>query len=220
MVTPAPRVSGLRAVVFDIDGTLLDSAAGIVAGFRYALTSVGFLPPEEAVLRRDLGPPVGEMFTSLGLGPQRLDEAVDAYRGWYLEHGVHRAAPYAGVPELLRSLAGRVGLTTATAKRTEVAQAILTVQGLVAHFDTVAGTAPGRTTKAATIAYALQSLDVLDRSDVVMVGDRHSDIAGARECGVTSVGVTWGYGSLAELTAAGPDLLVHSPAELLDVLSR
>ncbi|MCW2811507.1 MAG: putative hydrolase [Friedmanniella sp.] len=219
MTVAGSSPSGLRAVVFDIDGTLLDSAAGIVAGFRHALTSVGFPAPSDSVLRADLGPPVGEMFTALGLAPDRLEEAVEAYRHWYLGHGVHRAAPYAGVPDLLATLSRRLPMTTATAKRTDVARAILTAQGLVEHFPVVTGTAPGRTTKAATIAYALSTLGDPDPRRVVMVGDRHSDIVGARACGVLSIGVTWGYGSLAELTEAGPDVLVHSPAELLQVLT-
>ena len=119
------RPVALTAVVFDIDGTLLDSAAGIVAGFRHALRSVGFTPPTDAVLRSDLGPPVGPYFTSLGLDDALLERAVAAYRSYYRAEGMHEAAAYPGIVDLLDTLRGTVLLGTATAKRTDTAEDIL-----------------------------------------------------------------------------------------------
>jgi phosphoglycolate phosphatase len=204
-------------VVFDIDGTLLDSASGIVAGFQHALRSVGFEPPDQQVLRSDLGPPVGQVFTALGLPTADLATAVLAYRTFYLERGLQQSAPYAGVLELLDTLrTSGVTLATATAKRTEVARAIVAHHGLDSYFAVVNGTDDQRHTKTATLAHTLELLGNPPRESVVMVGDRHSDVTAGVDCGVLAVGVTWGYGSRAELEATGARL-IDQPAALLDL---
>jgi phosphoglycolate phosphatase len=204
-------------VVFDIDGTLLDSAPGIIAGFQHALRSVGFEPPEEQVLRSDLGPPVGQVFTSLGLPTADLATAVLAYRTFYLETGLQQSVPYDGVLELLETLrTSGVTLATATAKRTEVARAIVAHHGLDCYFAVVNGTDEQRHTKTATLSHTLELLGDPPRECVVMVGDRHSDVTAGVNCGVLPVGVTWGYGSRAELEATGAQL-VDRPGALLDL---
>jgi len=203
-----------------VDGCLLDSADGIVAGYQHALASVGFPVPTEAVLRSDLGPPVGTLFTTLGLAEVELERAVAAYRRYYAEEGMHRSGPYPGVVELLAELTGRgIVLGTATAKLTPVAQAILDLHGLSGSFAVVNGTDPTHHTKTETLTRTLELLGDPDPATVVMVGDRHSDIAAAHACGVVSVGVCWGYGSRDELSASEAHHLVDSPEELLGLLT-
>jgi phosphoglycolate phosphatase len=209
----------VSTVVFDVDGCLLDSIDGIVAGYQYALESVGVRPPSEAVLRSDVGPPVGVLFSSLGLDDATRERAVAAYREFYAETGMHRARVYPGVVDLLDGLAERgLALATATMKLTPVAEAILERHGLGGRFAVVNGTDATHHTKAETITRALERLGNPDRGGVLMVGDRHTDIAAAQACGVGSVAVTWGYGSVAELAATGADHLVDSPAELSALL--
>jgi phosphoglycolate phosphatase len=205
-------------VVFDIDGTLLDSAPGIVAGFQHALRSVGFEPPDEAALRSDLGPPVGNIFTALGLPEADLERAVGAYRQFYLSEGLQQSRPYDGVLEVLDRLrdAGTV-LATATAKRTNIAQAIIEHHGLTHYFAVVNGTDDVRSTKTATLGYTLELLGQPATAHVTMVGDRYSDVTAAQECGVAPIAVTWGYGSEQELSATGAPL-VGDPAQLLELL--
>jgi phosphoglycolate phosphatase len=206
-------------VIFDIDGTLLDSADGIVAGFQHALRSAGIEPPDEGVLRSDLGPPIGDLFGALGLSGERLATAVTAYRDWYLEHGIRRSAPYAGVPELLDALHGTYRLATATAKRTDAAAAILGWHRLADHFEVINGTNEQHNTKSETARHTLDLLGSPDPATAVLVGDRHSDIAAARTCGVRSIGVGWGYGSAEELTTAEPDVFVERPEDLRTLLT-
>lgn len=204
-------------VVFDIDGTLLDSAPGIIAGFQHALRSVGFPAPDAVALRGDLGPPVGDIFTSWGLPAGLLDEAVLAYRAFYLRHGLQQSTPYPGVLEVLERLreAG-AGLATATAKRTELARAILDHHRLSTYFDVVNGTDDQHHTKTETLRHTLELLGRPPVQSVMMVGDRHSDLTAGRNCAVLAVGVTWGYGSRDELAAASVPL-VQRPAELLEL---
>jgi phosphoglycolate phosphatase len=190
-----------------------------VAGYQHALHSVGFPVPSEQVLRSDLGPPVGILFSSLGLAERHRERAVAAYRQFYAETGLHQARVYPGIPELLDALTARgVVLATATAKLTPVAQAILERHGLAERFAVVNGTDATHHTKTETLTHTLERLGSPDRSGVLMLGDRHSDVAAAQACGVGSVGVTWGYGTLDELEATGADHLVDTPAEVLALL--
>jgi len=175
--------------------------------------------PSEAVLRSDLGPPVGVLFTTLGLGDEEQEAAVRAYRAFYADTGMHRASVYPGVPELLDALADRgVTLATATMKLTPVAEAILAVHGLADRFAVVNGTDATHHTKAETLDHALERLGGPDRSGVLMVGDRHSDVAAARACGVGAIAATWGYGTVEELSATGADHLIDAPGDLLALL--
>jgi phosphoglycolate phosphatase len=141
---------------------------------------------------------------------------VSAYRSFYAADGMHRSAVYPGIVELLDALTARgVVLATATAKLTPVAQAILDLHGLGPWFAVVNGTDATHHTKTETLARTLELLDGPDPASVLMVGDRHSDVAAGQACGVVTVGVRWGYGTSAELATTGADHLVDSPAELL-----
>lgn len=202
-----------------MDGCLLDSADGIVAGYQHALRSVGFPVPDEQILRSDLGPPVGVLFTRLGLDETSLAAAVSAYRQFYAQTGMHQARVYPGITELLDGLTERgIALATATMKLTPVAESILERHGLGGYFAVVNGTDDTHHTKAETLTHALERLGDPDRAGVLMVGDRHSDITAAQLCGVGSVAATWGYGTVAELSATGADHLLDEPPALLDLL--
>ena len=218
-MTGLPSWTGVRAVVLDVDGTVVDSADGIVAGFRHALTAVGVAPPADAVLRADLGPPLTTLLPALGVPAERLPEALAAYRAYYRREGLHRARPYEGVDDVLRTLAGRFVLGTATAKRTDVALATLEAHGLAGHFDDVNGLDDARPTKTATLTRTLARLGGIDPRAAVMVGDRHSDVAAGQAVGTRTVGVLWGYGSRAELEAAGADVLLDRPGQLSELLT-
>ena len=190
-----------------------------MAGYQHALNSVGFPVPSEQVLRSDVGPPVGILFTALGLPEADRERAVAAYRQFYDDSGLHQARVYPGVLELLDELDARgVVLATATAKLTPVAEAILERHGLGGRFAVVNGTDASHHTKTETLNRTLELLGNPDRSGVLMLGDRHSDVAAAQACGVGSVGVTWGYGTLDELAATGADHLVDTPDEVLALL--
>jgi len=213
-------VPGSQAVIFDIDGTLLDSADGIVAGFRHALQAMGLTPPEEAVLRSDVGPPVGQFLTSAGVGADRLGEAVATYRDFYARDGMRRSSVFPGVPELLDRLRQQeIALGTASAKRVDVAHAILDHHRLADRFTVINGGTDARPAKTDTLRETLRLLgDPENQGEGIMVGDRASDVAAARDCGIGAVAVAWGYGSLDELAEAAPDALLELPQQLLELL--
>lgn len=201
-------------VVFDIDGTLLDSATGILAGFQRALEVGGVTVPGTAELRVHLGPPLRDFLIMSGVPGDRLGTAAEAYHDFYLRDGLRQASPYPGVIALLQRLrdAG-VTLATASAKRTTTARAILAEHGLAPYFEVIGGTDETRLTKAQTIAAVLAEL-AADPAQTIMVGDRHHDIEGAHACRVRAAGVRWGYGVGDELARAGADWLVDDVADL------
>ena len=217
-MSPLPAWTDVRAVVLDVDGTLVDSAEGIVAGFRHALAAVGVPVPSDATLASDLGPPLTTLLPAYGVPPERLDEAVAAYRAFYFREGLRRATPYEGVADVLTALAGHHLLGTATAKRTDTARATLEAHGLASPFRVVNGLADDHPSKAATLAQTLELLGDIGPAAAVMVGDRRSDIVAGQAVGTRTVGVLWGYGSRAELEAAGADVLLEHPRQLLELL--
>lgn len=213
-VEAVTTLTGITTVVFDIDGTLLDSATGILAGFRRALTAGGVVPPTEAELRVHLGPPLQDFLLDAGVTQERLAGSVQAYREFYLAEGMWQAAPYEGiVSQLDRLVAGGYRLATASAKRQPIAEAIVTAHGLAPYFEVIGGTDRTRLTKADTLAHVSAELGA-DPATTIMVGDRRHDIEGAHACGIRAAGVRWGYGVDDELARAGADWLLDEVTEL------
>lgn len=199
MVTDVLPESGIRSpqlVLFDLDGTLTDSADGIVASFRHALESIGATVPDGDLTGRIVGPPMHHTLTSMGLG-ERADEAIAAYRADYTSRGWSMNRLFDGIPDLLEDLR-RVGvrLAVATSKAQPTAQRILAHFGLDEYFEVIAGASPDgtRAAKAEVVAYALAQLSPLPER-VLMVGDRSHDVEGAAAHGIDTVVVGWGYGA-------------------------
>lgn len=184
-----------QLVIFDLDGTLTDSAVGIVASFTHALTQVGAAIPDGDLAARIVGPPMDETFRSMGLDG-RADEAFAAFRAEYGTRGWAMNSVFDGIAPLLADLqAAGVRLAVATSKLEPTARRILAHFGLDQHFEVIAGaTADGmRKSKTEVLAYAIAQLQPLpDR--VLMVGDRSHDVDGAAAHGIDTAVVGWGYG--------------------------
>lgn len=214
-------------VLLDLDGTLTDSAPGIIACIRYALDGLGQPVPDDVVLRGFLGPPLAVTFgQGIGLPPDLVDAAIEKYRERYHDVGLFENAVYPGVVDALSALGTQSVLAVATSKPTYSATRILEHFGLADRFAFIGGAdlAGERHDKAAVIAHTLDELaarGVFAPGDrVVMVGDREHDVHGARVHGIDTVGVLWGYGSAEELTAAGAVTLAQAPADLPGLCAR
>jgi phosphoglycolate phosphatase-like HAD superfamily hydrolase len=182
-------------VIFDLDGTLTDSAQGIVASFRHALGAVGAAVPEGDLAGMIVGPPMHHTLREMGLGEQ-ADAAIAAYREDYLTRGWAMNRPFDGIPALLADLrAAGVRLAVATSKAEPTARRILNHFGLAGHFEVIAGASVDglRATKSEVVKHALAQLEPLP-DGVLMVGDRSHDVDGAAEHGIDTVVVGWGYG--------------------------
>jgi phosphoglycolate phosphatase len=214
---PQDRLTTLArpdTVLFDLDGTLLDSGPSILAALRKAVAEEGVpaLPPEAE--RALVGPPFYQALPPL-IGDD-TERVVRTYRRIYVTEGfVYRAEPYPGIKALLDGLARHdVRLAVATSKLETSAVAVLEHVGLAGRFATICGDTPdvGRPSKSAVIAEALRRLGESPRT--MMVGDRSHDVVGAREQGLPCVGAGWGYGTPAELETAGAIAIMPEPAAL------
>lgn len=215
-------------ILFDLDGTITDSARGIVDCFRHALAAVGLPPPDEDLLRGVVGPPIVHTFRRLGLDDADVLRARAAYRERYEARGWAENAVYPGLPELLHRLAGSgVTLGVATSKNERMARHILRHFGLAGHFTFIGGASDddSRTEKGDVIAHTLRALgrtphppEAGGTPGVVLVGDRSHDVLGAARFGIPTVLVTWGYGTADEHRTAR--WTVATPDELGDLLDR
>lgn len=213
-------------VLLDLDGTLSDSSPGIARSLQHAFTTCGYPPPTDEDVRMAIGPPFEASFPTLGVPVDDIERVARAYHERYEDVGLFENAVYPGIAEMLDEFAeaGFV-VSLATAKPQTTAMRITEHFGFTHHFAVQAGASrtvgSGRRTKAQVITYALGELGLDDRHDdrrrshhVVMVGDRDHDVEGARRNGIDCIGVTWGFGSVDELSAAGACALVDSPGEV------
>ena len=216
MSDPSPRLA-----LFDLDGTLTDNSEGIVRGTEIGLDAVGVTGVSTDDIRSQIGPPLRSMFAGWGLSPDEVERAVVAYREYYRATGVLENRVYDGVREAIAALVDAgLRLAVATSKPETFAVQILEHFELAHHFGCIAGaTLDGsREAKSDIISHALSLLGH-HGDDTVMIGDRRHDIEGAALASVPStVGVLWGFGSLEELSAAGAEHVVATPAELVTVL--
>lgn len=206
-----------RYLFFDMDGTLTDSAPGILGGARYALGEMG-QPVEEdpSYYRFFIGPPLHDSFARYFEG-EMIDEAVRVYRVYYEKQGKFENRVYDGVYEMLDRLAeaGYI-LAVATSKHRYFTAQILDHFDLTRRFRFIsAADDEVLKTKADVIRHALETLGA-SPDQVLMIGDRHHDLEGASACGVDSVGVTYGYAEPHELDAA--TYLAASPQGILRLL--
>jgi len=205
--------------LFDLDGTLTDPKPGILKSFQYALSALG-VEGEAADPSLLIGPPLREAIRGLyGLSEPETERAVAKYREYYSEAGLFENDVYPGIRELLRALAdSKVTLAVATSKASVYTNRILSRFGLDGFFSFVSGDElDGSLTKNGKrdiIRAALDALDPGREMRAVMIGDRRHDITGAREMGIDSIGVLWGYGSRDELEAAGATRIAASMEEL------
>lgn len=211
-----------NVVLFDLDGTIIDSGKGVLNAVKYALRHYGDLIPEMNELRKFMGPPLKESFMEVcGYDAQKAVEAIDIYREYYRETGIHENEVYEGMAELIADLKadGRC-VIVATSKPEAFARLILEELGIAEHFTYIAGAdmAETRAEKEQVLAYALEENGIADCSEVVMVGDRKFDINGAHAFGLDSVGVLFGYGSREEFEAAGATYIVETVSELRKLL--
>jgi phosphoglycolate phosphatase len=207
----------LRHLFLDLDGTLVDPFEGITRSLAHALEALGHPVPPRSELKTHIGPPLSNAFKSL-LGTSEeatLRAAIDAYRARYSEVGVLENQVYDGIPETLQALRGDgIELHLVTSKPAVYARRVLEHAGLVASFKTVHGPDLDEIhlQKGALLRRALDS-GAIEPLSAALAGDRGVDLDAARENGVFSIGVMWGYGTREELGTA--DSIVYSPPELL-----
>lgn len=219
MPTPAPPYS---AILFDLDGTIIDSAPGILASLEYALERMGMRAPREEELVHWIGPPILDAFRDqAGLDEKDSQRALVHYRRHYVSHGVYVARVYPGMAELLAAVhATGVQTSLATSKPENTARLVLDHFDLSGNFTHLTGASEdeARSSKEDVILEALRRLrgSSADLSNPMMIGDRHHDVGGALTRGLPAIWVGWGYGLPSE--SAGAVASAHSVDELAALL--
>lgn len=206
-----------KTVLFDLDGTLSDSAEGIINCVEYALEDMG-IKADRRELICFVGPPLQESFMQrFGMDEETAHYAQAKYRERFSTIGINENRMYDGIDRLLSSLrsAGK-RLAVATSKPTVFSRRIIESYGIAQYFELVLGSefTGERHTKAEVIRDVLAEMGITDNSSVVMVGDRSYDVKGAAACGVDCVGVYYGYAEPNELEDAGAVKTVQTVAEL------
>lgn len=209
-------------VLFDLDGTLTESAPGITNSVAYALEHYNIRVEEKSNLNVFVGPPLIDSFMKYyNFSKEKAEEAVLVYREYFSTKGLFENAVYDGIPELLKKIkdSGRK-LIVATSKPDVFSKRILEHFDLLKYFDFIAGATMDekRTRKDEVIAYVLENLNESDYSKIVMVGDRENDVSGSAKFGIDCIGVLYGYGSYDELKEAGAKYIANSPSEIFDFI--
>ncbi len=209
-----------KYILIDLDGTITDSRRGITNCVKYVMDAVGESIPDERELLKFIGPPLVIGFQeNMGMTKEEAIWATDKYRERYNTVGLFEATIYSGIDQVLAMLK-RQGkqISLATSKPEETSVRILEHFGLLSYFnETTGATMDGsRNCKEDVIREALKRLQVTeeDRDRVLMIGDRKHDIEGAKACGISSLGVYYGFAEPGELEAAGADFVVQNMEEL------
>ncbi|HCD46183.1 MAG TPA: phosphoglycolate phosphatase [Lachnoclostridium sp.] len=209
-------------LLFDLDGTLTDPKEGITKSVQYSLRHFGIEVENLDDLCCFIGPPLKDSFMEYyGFSEEQARKAIDIYREYFSENGLYENKAYEGVLDVLQSLlkAGKK-LYVASSKPEVFVRMILKHFELDSCFLFMggAGMDETRVKKADVIRYVLKECGITDLDKTVMIGDRKHDVLGAKEIGIDSVGVLYGYGSRQELTEAGADVLAETIFDLQNLL--
>lgn len=206
-------------MIFDLDGTLSDPYLGISRCAAYALDRLGVPPLSVEHLKKFIGPPLQASFATIFNGDrEKVRSAITLFRERFADTGLFENTLYEGVSGMLADLASSNDLFVCTSKPTLYAKRIVEHFEIGKYFRAIYGSelSGERSNKIDLLKWLLEQEALEHRDDVAMIGDREHDVFAALANGVKGYGVAWGYGSSAELTAAGAEHIFGRPAELVE----
>ncbi len=209
-------------ILFDLDGTLTNPRLGIGNSLKYALSQMQIDDYSDEILERFVGPPLQESFKNLfALNDRNTQLAVEHFRNYFGEKGLYENEPYPGIGELLHKLhlSGK-RVYVVTSKLEKYSQMIIRHFEFDRYIDDLIGAEPSgkHSGKGQLIAELMERNQILPSSSVVMIGDTHYDLIGAKENGISCIAVTYGFGKQETLKSCNPDFLVESVDELAELL--
>jgi phosphoglycolate phosphatase len=213
--------SEIQNVLFDLDGTLVDSSHTIGMSIDFALERMAVENARDKPIESMIGRPLLDIFHhEFNMTDDQAYQAIDIYRDYYDSLNQQGTDVYESIRDVLPALQ-KAGyrLFVATVKPTPIADKVLKDLDLRSCFDGVSGASmgPKRRDKSSIIAHAVKTFG-LDPVQSIMIGDRDQDILGARENGMEAIGVTYGFGSREELSSADPAHLVDHSEQIINLL--
>ncbi|SHF04237.1 HAD hydrolase-like protein [Alkalibacter saccharofermentans] len=209
-----------KGIVFDLDGTIIDSETGIAKAFQKALATKGMTDSLENI-KSLIGPPLSRtIITKYGFSEKEGAEAMKEHKKYYISKGLFESSIYEGVKELLETLMDKnIVMMIATNKPETYAVTQMEHYGLSKYFHSIVGNdiPQKRGTKKDFIMEAIESAGIR-AEDAVMVGDRNIDLEAAKEIGMDTIGVLYGYGSKEEIEGCMPTHLIDAPLEILGIV--
>ncbi len=209
-------------VLFDLDGVLTDPKVGITKSLKYALEKSGTKIDDIEKLAQFIGPPLMNTFQDYyHFDEKKAWKAVGYYREYFGEKGMYENILYPEIPQLLKELTlNQKKLFVVTSKAGYFAKKIIEYFKLGSYFTDIVGPelSDKDSTKTKLITKVITEIPNTNKKDVVMIGDRKEDIIAATNNGIDSIGVTYGYGSLEELTQARPTHIAESVLKLKNLL--
>lgn len=207
-----------KYIIFDLDGTIIDSGLGIKNGIIYSLKSIGIQNVEENILNKFIGPPLKDSYMRFfDLSEEKAKDMVNKYREYYSEQGIYEAYIYEGIEEVIKNLKEKENeIILATSKPEIFAKKVLNHFNLMDYFNFVGGATLDHkiTHKNEVLQYVLKEY-YINPQNGFMIGDTKFDILGGKLFDLNTIGVTYGYGSLEELKKANADNIVNKPEEIL-----
>lgn len=212
-----------KYILFDLDGTIIDPKIGITKSVQFSLKNFGIYVEDTDDLIPFIGPPLRESYKKYyGFDDKATEKAVEGYREYFTKQGIFENTLYDGIEHLIKTLYDNgKKVILATSKPAVYAEEIIRHYNLEAYFSFISGSELDgkRSKKSEVIRYALENMNINTLDETIMVGDKEHDIIGAKEVGIDSIGVLYGYGSMNELKDAGADYIAENIKSLLGLLN-
>ena len=213
-----------KNILFDLDGTIIKSDPGVTRGVKLSLEALGIEVGDESKLLKFLGPPLYDSYKKYyNLDYSTYEKALDIFHEYYRSTGIFECSVYEGLEESFKRLIGAgANLFVATSKPEPEAKRVIEHFNLSKYFKFIGGSDGDhgglRSTKTAVMEYVLSSAGLENKSDILMIGDRYHDIVGAKNIGVKSMSVLYGYGNEAEFKEYGTDFIVNTARDVADFI--
>lgn len=209
-------------VIFDFDGTVVDTGEGILKSLQYSFKEMGREVPDLNDLKKFIGPPIYYSYTTFyGVSEEEVGMYIKKYRERYKEKGIYECELYDGMIELLDGLRAKgIKIGIASSKPMHLIYSVADYLKITDKFDAIVGVKiddSNHSSKTQLILDAMTEMGATDKSKVLMVGDRMFDLDGAAGAGVDSCGAIWGYGSEEEFREHNATYIVNKTTEILDL---
>lgn len=216
---------GYKLIIFDVDGTMLNTAEGLLSSAVYTIKKFGYDVPNKKILKTFIGPPIQDSFAkTFAVSGKELDEMATIFRRQYKDVDLLKAVPYEGIFSVFDWLKQhKIAMAIATYKRQDYAETIVRHFGFDKYTDIICGADfAGKLRKNDIIKQAMQLANISDCKQVIMVGDTQHDAEGAEKLDMNFIGVTYGFGFKSNKDVQGKKVLgiAESPKAIVKILSE